>query len=160
MLAAGMTVALLALGALVLVQAAGPQTGGPVYTVAALRAHLAQEPQAWVDRPLRVRALAGACTAWLEMPHEGPCLHWQPELMDPQDEGEVLPLVSGPIPPPVAFLRRLPLIGDIAPGPQFPRWDGVDVYRVQVHALSCGIHLPPCYEALLLDAAADLPHEF
>jgi hypothetical protein len=159
-LAAGMIVALLALSALVLAQAAVRTASGPVYTVAALRTHLAQDPEAWVDRPLRVRAIAGACAAWLGLPHDGPCLHWQPELIDPQDVGDALPLVSGPVPPPVAFLRRLPLIGDIAPAPQHPHWDGMDVYRVQLHALSCGMHQPPCYEALLLDATADWPQEF
>jgi hypothetical protein len=155
-LIASTTVALLALGA----QVAGRQVGGPVYTVAALRAQVAQDPEAWMGRTVQVRALASVCTAWLTAAHVSPCLNWRPALTDPHDDGDALPLVSGPVPPPVALLRRLPLIGQMAPAPQSPRWDGMDVYRVQLHALSCGPpQQPECYEALLLDAAPGLPKE-
>lgn len=159
-LAAGMIIALLAVGILAMVQVARWSAGGPVYTVAALRAHLARDPDAWVDRPLRVRAVAGICTVWTAWPgvgRAGPCMNWQPSLIDPHDDVEALPLASGPVPPLIAFLRRLPLPGYTAPAPQQPRWDALGVYRIQLHAFSCSSLLPPCYEALLLDAVPGLP---
>ncbi|HWE64278.1 MAG TPA: hypothetical protein VHB98_21410 [Chloroflexota bacterium] len=158
----GMILLLLVLGAMMLAQVTSRMRGGPIYTVAALRAHLAQDPAAWMDRPLRVRAIAAICRAWLSLAHASPCVNWQLALTDPgaDDGAEALPLASGPVPPLVELLRRLPLIRIVAPAPQQPRWDAIAVYRIQLHALACGpAQQPPCYEALLLDAAPSLPDE-
>jgi hypothetical protein len=153
-------VLLLALGVLAIAQVAGRTASGPVYTVAALRAQLAHDPDAWVGRTLQVRALASVCTAWLWAPHASPCLNWAPALTDPADGAEALPLVIGAAPPLLAFLRRLPLIGPGAPAPQEPRWNLIATYRIQLHAASCGpSDRRPCYSALLLDAAPDAPEE-
>lgn len=155
--ASGVIALLLVLGAVVIAQAVDRPADGPVYPVAALRAHLARDPGVWVDRPLRVRAIAiDLCAAWTGMAHIPSCLNRQPALIDPGAPMgmEALPLASGPVPPPVAFLRRLPLIGQVAPAPQRPRWDTIAVYRIELRAVPCGAaEQPLCYEALLLDAA-------
>ena len=135
---------------------------GPMYTMAALRERLAVQPAAWVDRPLRVRAWASPCTAWIGVAHASPCLNFQPTLTDPQGYygAAALPLASGTASPLLALLRRLPLIGNGAPAPQQPHWDTIGVYRIQIHVVYCDpINQPPCYEALLLDAAPGLPKE-
>jgi hypothetical protein len=78
---------------LVALQAPHRVTGtadGPVYTVATLRAHLVQQPAAWVDRPLRVRALAEACSTWLGSVAASPCIEAQPVLADPASTGAPL----------------------------------------------------------------------
>jgi hypothetical protein len=147
---------LLAVGSLLIVigsiRAGHAADRTPVYTVAALRTHLAQDPEAWVNRPLRVRALAEICSTWLGSVAASPCIDTQPVLADPAPTGVSLPLAWGSAPPVVAFLRRLPLLSAVVPAAQAPRWGALAVYRVQVRALTCGPAQPPCYEALLLDA--------
>jgi hypothetical protein len=151
---------------MLLAHAADSTAASPVYTVAVLRAYLARQPEAWLDRPLRVRAIAhrplrvrqvaDACSAWTGPERTSPCMKLQPEITDPSTATgtAALPLAPGPVPSLVAVLRRLPLIGTIAPLPQEPHWDALAVYRIELHALWCGPAQPPCaYEALLLDAA-------
>jgi hypothetical protein len=100
MLAAGMAVALLALAATAVAQVAGQTVGGPVYAVPAFRTHLAQDPDAWVDRPLRVQAIASVCTAWLEAARGRPCMHRGSALTDPGAPADAgaLPVVIAPAP--------------------------------------------------------------
>jgi hypothetical protein len=78
-------------------------------------------------------------------------------LTDPgvTDGAEALPVVAAPAPPLVWFLRRLPLIGSVAPAPQQPRWDSLGTYQIQLHAVICDLKAQrPCYYyARLLDAA-------
>lgn len=125
-----------------------------VYTVAAIRVRLARRPEAWINRPLRVRATARACSAWLGPAHASPCLDQQVMLADPAAGVEPLPVALGGAPRLVAFLRRLPLLRLAAPAPQHLRWETPTVYRIQLHSVPCGSSLPSrCYEALLLDAA-------
>jgi hypothetical protein len=76
----------------------------------------------------------------------------------------VAPGVAGVDPLPVvwsrpdpfwAFLRRLPLVGSLAPRPRAFRWDAAVVYRVRPQVQTrtyCGASA--CYEAVLLDPAA------
>jgi hypothetical protein len=126
---------------------------GAVYSVAGLHERLAAHPAAWVGRPLRVRALAGACTT---QSGTGPCLYWQPELTDPDAPpgAWALPLARGSSPPLLALLRRLPLLGDLAPPPQRPHWGQTRVYSLLLQAGPCFTgDPPPCYEAVLIDAA-------
>jgi hypothetical protein len=156
-LVAGIALLFLVLGSVAILQVADRTGDGPVYTVAALRAHLAHDPAAWLDRPLRVRAMASVCTAWNAATHVRPCQTWGPTLTDPGGAygAEALPVVAAPAPPLVSFLRRLPLIGSVAPAPQQPRWDSLDTYQIQLHAVVCDLKaLRPCYYyARLLDAA-------
>jgi hypothetical protein len=65
---------------------------------------------------------------------------------------EGLPLALGPANPIRAFLRRLPVVGRVAPRAQTLHWDTLAIYRVQFRALH-GNACAACYEAVLLDAA-------
>ena len=139
-------VLLLACGLLLAIRWVMPPNG-PVYTVAALRAHLMQDPDAWLDRVVRIRARASACEA-------SPCLNWQPALNDPSapDTAQALPLLPGQGEPLLSAWRHLPLIGSLLPAPQAVRWEKLAVYRILLHAAPCGpARRPPCFEALLLD---------
>jgi hypothetical protein len=156
-LVAGSALLLLVLGTVAILQVADQTGGGPVYTVAALRTHLAHDPAAWLDRPLRVRAIASGCTAWDKAAHVRSCLTWGPALTDPGGAygAEALPVVAAPAPPLVSFFRRLPLIGEVAPAPQQPRWDSLGTYYIQLHAVACDLKAQRLcyYYARLLDAA-------
>jgi hypothetical protein len=158
-LVAGIALLLLVLGSGAILQVTDQRAGGPLYTVAALRAHLAHDPAAWLDRPLRVQAVASVCTTWDEAAHGRPCLTWGPALTDPgvTDGAGALPVVAAPAPPLVSFLRRLPLIGSVLPAPQQPRWDSLGTYHIQLHAVACDqTAQQSCYYyARLLDAAPD-----
>ena len=157
LLAASAVVLLWVLSALEAARSAGQRSGGPVYTVAALRAHLAEHPEAWVDRPLRVRALADICSDWYVWAAGVTiCIATQPVLADLDGDGQPLPLAWGSAPPLAEVLRRLPLLKAVMPAPQEVRWDTHAVYRIRLREVptpSCS-H-PPCYEAVLVDAAPD-----
>jgi hypothetical protein len=130
----------------------------PVYTVAALQMHLAQEPAAWVNRTLRVRAIANAdgCATW-DTGERPTCLEWQALIFDPGAEANAhpLPLARGPVPLLLAALRRAPFLKRLAPAQQVVHWEAVATYRIQLRAASCrpGGASPCAYAALLLDAA-------
>jgi hypothetical protein len=145
-----------------------PSASGPVYTVAALQAHLAQEPAAWLNRTIRVQAVvyADGCATWSgdTLPT---CLEWQALLFNASADASVHPLAlaRGPVPSLLAVLRRVPFLhwGTPAPqvvhwetpAPQVVHWETVATYQIQLRAVSCRRGgAPPCaYEALLLDAA-------
>lgn len=142
--------------------ATGAAGAGPVYSVAALQTHLAQEPTAWVRRTVWVRAIAYAdgCATWGtgDLPTDLPtCLEWQALLFDRGAAASAHPLAlaRGSAPSLLAFLRRVPVLRWWAPTPQVVQWNDVATYRIQVRAVSCRPHhaLPCTYEALLLDAA-------
>jgi hypothetical protein len=144
------------LGATAIVHMTRQLVAGPVYSVAVLRTHLAQDPEAWTNRPLRVRAIATTmCSAWLGSAHQSPCVDQQPVLSDPAASVEPLPLAWGGVSPPVALLRRLPLLSAMMPAPQPVRWDSLATYSIRLHAFACGSSgQPRCYEALLMDAGS------
>jgi hypothetical protein len=126
---------------------------GPVYAVVQVQAGLAEHPQAWVGRTVRVRGLVKSCP----YVRHGPCARWQPALSDTSTvalsiDVEPLPLVRGSASPLLAGLRRVPFLGSLTPAPQELRWDTPTIYRVQLRTGSCGMAQLPCYEALLLDA--------
>jgi hypothetical protein len=125
---------------------------GPVYSVAELRSHLAEDPQAWVGRIAGVRGIAvgSSCKPW-PSPENTSCQGWQPSIL--LDPGQLirLPLTLGAPNPLLALLLRLPLAGQLVPPPQVVHWGAVATYRVQLRtapASSCPS--PPCYQALLL----------
>jgi hypothetical protein len=150
-----LVISLLVGGPLLLIGANSPAPS-PVYAVAALRTDLARTPGNWVGRTVRVEAVAGVrCVAWMGGPSPA-CSTWRPALLAPGAAGddEGLTLVSAPQPALLAVLRRLPFAGRLLPGPPQIRWGALSTYRVRLHAAparSCSS--PPCYEALLLDAA-------
>jgi hypothetical protein len=132
-----------------------------VYALATLESHLARDPAAWLHRSLRVRALLGGqCTA-LAGPYTPACAAWRMALTDPNASGDSglygtvrpLPLVWGEAPPVLAFLRRLPMVGQMLPRPQIVHSSVPAVYQIQLRPTACVVSAdPPCYEALLLDA--------
>jgi hypothetical protein len=135
----------------------------PVYSVAQVQAGLADHLPRWVGWTVVVRALAEPCPWWgaaarlqhcagrtvvlVGTPTGAPAAGAFPAV-DP------LPVAwAGPYPL-LAFLRRLLLPGQLVPPPQTVRWGTVAIYRVQLRAAHAGIcPSPPCYQALLLDAA-------
>jgi hypothetical protein len=142
---------------LALAAGCGHRHEGPVYSVADLRAHLADNPGAWLGRTVWVRGVAGTC---LDAARQGGkvlgCRNWPPDLSDPASVGArvSLPLVWGSQDPLLALLRRVPLLSGSVPAAPAPLWWMPATYRVQLRAAAdyiCGT--TPCYEALLLDTA-------
>jgi hypothetical protein len=130
---------------------------GPVYSVAALRSHLAEEPQTWVGRRAAVRGIAvgSSCKTWPSPAHT-PCQGWPPSILLDPSQLIRLPLTLGAPNPPLALHRRLPLAGQLVPPPQVVHWGAVATYRVQLRAAPASpCASPPCYQALLLDAAPE-----
>jgi hypothetical protein len=144
-----------------IVQATGGGAGGAVYTVAQVQPHLHHDPAAWVGRTLRVRGIAipAGCSTW-DAQQDLPCPdRWRQGIVDP-DGVTLLPLTVGPPNPLLASVRRLPLLGGLAPAPRAVHWGAVATYRVRLGALPrslCGT--TPCYEARLLDAAPEASGE-
>jgi hypothetical protein len=129
----------------------------PVYTVAQLQAHLARDPTALVGRTLRVRGIANPAGCSTTDAQQGaPCPdRWRQGIVDP-DGVTLLPLTAGPSNPLLAFVRRVPVLGGLAPAPQAVHWGVLATYRVRLGAMPhslCGT--TPCYEARLLDATPD-----
>jgi hypothetical protein len=105
---------------------------------------------------VRVVALAEPCAAWGSPHNPLGCPRPAPVLVDPAgtDLADPLPLTVGPSNPLLAFVRRVPVLGGLAPAPQAVHWEVVATYRVRLGAMPhrlCGT--TPCYEARLLDAA-------
>ena len=128
----------------------------PLYTLAAVRRHLHAGPTGWIGRSVEVRAVATLCATWLS--GEGsPCLDQQPRLIDPGGDGSTLSLsvADAPAAPLLSALRRLPLVGPLAPSPQPPllRWGIPWVYTIRLQRTPCADDASQtCDQALLLDA--------
>jgi len=127
--------------------------GRPVYSVAAVRASLARDPQDWSGRVVLVRAALTIDPTRSSCP-AGPmsCLiTWAPILVDPHspEPSAGLALAYGAPDPLWVALRRVPLIRSLVPRPQLLRWGQLATYRVRLHAA------PGCRAgalALLIDA--------
>jgi hypothetical protein len=154
----------LAVGLVVTIVAGGVATE-PVYTIAQVRAGLAHHPAAWVGRSVLVwaRVMADLPLAGVVPPGTIPGLHLQLEPAWPHMSPVLwvrpqspAPWIRPPHPAPwLAFLRRLPLLRRVLPGPQQGRWGVYTVYRVQIlppHRSRCAP--TPCGDALLLDRGA------
>jgi hypothetical protein len=125
----------------------------PIYSLAAIRAGLARNAAAWLGRPILVRGVVTDCGPLSAVPIY--CLAPDVAAVDPTRAVEPLPLVKAQPDRFWAFLRRLPLVGNLGSRPQAFRWDEAAIYRV---ALQVDIHTycgdSVCYEAVLLDATA------
>jgi hypothetical protein len=126
------------------------QDQGLVYSVAQVQAGLANQPQAWVGRTVRVRGVVGGCPYKVA----GPCASWQPELREPAprstEAGAGLVLVPVPARSDAltALLRRIPWVRMLVRGPQVVQWDIAATYQVELRTMpasQCGG--APCYEA-------------
>jgi hypothetical protein len=133
---------------------------GPVYSVAAVEANPAQDPELWLGRTIRVRGEFVPCIASPRV-GDGPCAilsaGGEPEdgFMGPASSTvAALPVVRVGLDPWRSFWRRAPLLGRLIPAPQVPHWGVVATYTVRLAAVPnvfCGIN--ECVEALLLDSA-------
>jgi hypothetical protein len=125
---------------------------GPTYGVADLQRQAIRDPGRWIGPTVLVRGRAAMDRSW-SAPDS---IVTRFDLIDPGAPSGAggLSLAWGGADPLLAALRRLPLIGRLAPRPQVLRWGAPATYRVRLRAspaLACGTS--PCYEALLLDAA-------
>jgi hypothetical protein len=125
---------------------AGPD---PVYSVSQVARHLADDPQAWGGRRVRVRAVGGGCIPWAA-PKGSPCVDEGPALVE-MWAGTLmasLPVICGQDRPLPWFVRDLPWLSRLLRAPQVLIPGKLAVYRVQ---------LPPAsgHDALLLDSLPD-----
>lgn len=142
-------------------------TPDAVYSVAQVQAGLADHPQAWIGRTVRVRGMADPC------PFQGGTTRlWQcadePFILVPgpaDPAAEPLPLSALAPDTLLAVLRALPLLRAVAPPPDpMALSQAVPVFRparfrVQVRRLtaqSCAGR-SPCYAAELLAVASATP---
>jgi hypothetical protein len=126
---------------------------GPVYSVAAVKQHLAQNPNGWSGRTVLVRARAIQERFWAPPDR----LVTSIALVDPTATTSIGSLSLQWSQPDLllAALRRLPLLGHLVPPPQRPHWDGLAVYRLQLCAPpGC---VPSEADAVLLDATPGYP---
>jgi hypothetical protein len=159
-LAASRLVVLLALGLGACTYAwwarTGSAQGEPVYTVAALRENLEHDPSAWLHRTVRVRAIPALrwCLVWTTPSPS--CQLWEPALLSTGTGATApLPLAWGSAPPLLAFLRRTPLLDEVAPPPQPIHWATPGIYRVRLQSMTCfSPGTSPCYEAIVLDGSS------
>jgi hypothetical protein len=134
-----------------------PLHQGPVLTVAAVQVHLAKDPRAWTNRTLLLRGVAATADCVNQLARAGiVCAPPQAVLRDASSSaaGARLPLAVASPDRLLTIVRRVPLLGSMAPAPQVVHWEVVATYRVQlqpVPAGSCGG--TTCYEALVLDVA-------
>jgi hypothetical protein len=129
---------------------------GPVYSVTALRAYLTLGPQDWSGRAVLVRAALTIDPTRSYCP-AGPMscvVNGSPILVDPgrPDPSAGLILAWSAPDPLWNTLRRLPLVGSIAPRPQTLRWGRLTTYRVRLQASH---RCRACAVVLLLDAQGD-----
>jgi hypothetical protein len=145
---------MLLLAAISLARSPAAGTGGPVYTVAALQERLARQPSAWIDRTVRVHAVAEPCTVTADGPG-APCVERHPALVDVGKSDAALPLLAGQGPryALLALARRIPLLRRLMPAPASISWGVAAVYRIELRRSACSGGAPPCYAALLLAAA-------
>jgi hypothetical protein len=130
----------------------GIAADGPTYAVADLQRRVIRDPGRWIGPTVLVRGRVAMDRSW-KAPDS---IVTRFDLIDPGAPRGTpgLALAWGGADPLLAALRRLPLIGRLAPRPQVLRWGAPATYRVRLRAsdaLACAT--PPCYEALLLDAA-------
>lgn len=122
-----------------------------VYTVSQVLTGLRHDPWAWVGRTALVRG-----TALLLLPGCGATAWCPGGLYEPHTRrpGPILLLEPGPADPLWGRLRRVPILGDVAPHPQHMHDQTLTVYRLRFQAVShrsCDAH--PCVNAVLVDAA-------
>lgn len=119
----------------------------PVVTVAQVERALAQDPAGWGGRIVLVRGRAMHDFTW-QAPDS---LAAQLALVDVGGAPGTPPLALawGPPDPLLAALRRLPLVGNLAPRAQWPRWGAIGLYRIQLRRRPVW---PGRADAVLLDA--------
>jgi hypothetical protein len=129
-----------------------------VYTLATLRALVADDPSGRMGQTVRLHALPvrQSCFDWV-LPVNGICRLAEPALLAAEagDRGEPLPLAWGDPPQLLALLRRTPMLSSLAPKPQTIDWGTPGVYSIELKRAACVPgEISPCYQAVILDATA------
>jgi hypothetical protein len=120
--------------------------GSRVYSVAQVQRQLARDARGWLGRTILVRGMVAGEPAY----HPAPSL----VAVDAAAPVDPLPLAWAGVDPLRTYLRRLPVLDSLAPPTQAVRWGVGAVYRIRLRAAPAGsCAVPPCYQALLLDAA-------
>jgi hypothetical protein len=130
-------------------------SSGAVYTVAEVRERLDREPSTWLQRTVRVRAVAQMQTVLMSTSGASTSVR-VPALMDPgaRPTAPWLLLAPGARSRDREFLRGLPLLRGLVAPPQTPAWGTPTVYDVTLQRTTCLVpQAQPCYEADLVDAA-------
>jgi hypothetical protein len=143
-------------GCLGVIAVRGQSGWGPVYPVAAVVVGLQRAPHAWAGRTILIRGMVAPCIAVPNVPCASlVAASWPANTADPGAPPAIEPLPLALADPTrvLAFMRRVPLLGDLLPAPQVLRWGEVATYRARLQAIAdgiCGTGL--CFEAVLLDA--------
>jgi hypothetical protein len=132
---------------------------GTVYSVAAVNAHLAQDPGLWLGRTIQVRGEIEPCTIIQRGDRSCPVLASDPGEIDRLDQstspiGNPIPVGRAGLDPVRSVLRWVPLLGRLVSSPQELHWGVVATYTVRLAAIPdsmCGASA--CVEARLLDSA-------
>lgn len=132
-----------------LVQTASVFSPIPAYTVAGLLATLQRDPNGWSGRVVLVSGTAHSFGRSGVVTLRPPFT-----LSDPEAPGgaEAIVLAPGGPDPMLTVLRRLPLVGQVAPSPQWLHWGEPAVYRIKLRPIAA-LNCDTCYEAVLLDPA-------
>lgn len=141
------------LGLAIATQATRSAGSSSVYSLASLQSGLHRDPHAWLQRTVRVQAVAVQCQGWGVEPVS--CFDWQPSLVDARDaSAPALPLVAAPTSPSLTWLRGLPLIGRYMPQLHAIQWGVSADYMLRIRAIACAGSTPSlCYQVVVLDVA-------
>ena len=129
----------------------------PLYSLAAMRAQLARQPQAWVGKTVAIRAIVAPCPWWGGTARLRHCGGRQLVLFGDSAgvPADPLPLVRPPSHSLLAALRALPLVGALLPAPPLLHWGAAARYRIRLRpAVVTGCGTGTCFEAVLLAAGA------
>lgn len=144
-----MTVSAVGVGAVALWLAVAP--AGPIYSVALARAAIARQPNAWVGRTIRLRAIA--------FPLAGTgCPQVQPmcaavlltDSASGLDDAATLRAYPGPTDALWQLVRRLPLGDRFVPAGPAIDWAVPAIYRVRFVSQPFAVCTAPCLAAQIL----------
>jgi hypothetical protein len=130
---------------------------GPVYTVAEVRAHLANDAKEWVGRTILVRAMAEPCPWWGALAALQHCAGREIVLVGATSDApaDPVPLTRQAANLLVSLLRGFPVFGNVLSRPRVIPLFTPTRFAVRLSMLptdACASRLP-CYQALLLDPA-------
>jgi hypothetical protein len=142
-----------------ILQAAGGRAPARIYTVTQVRSLLHQNPAAWAGSALWVRGWIAGCPGILTPAIQQVCQGWDRYLLSDAASPvtKPLPVARGDPSALLALLRRLPLPGRLLPTPQALRWGTDAASRVLLRPAPMArcYDVPPCFLAVVLDAAPD-----
>jgi hypothetical protein len=123
----------------------------PVYRLRSLQGYIRRDPTAWLQRTVRVHAVAVQCQGWLV--EADSCFDWHPSLVDADDPAALaLPFVVAPPSTTLSWLRGLPVTARFVPQPRRIPWGIPTDYALRLRAGPCVVGSASiCYQAVLED---------